>query len=91
MNAAGRDFRALSRIAALLLIDTRPNAETPEGRASRYESAAHIEREGPRIVADSMRGRLFAPSTSSAVQEEWFARIGVQPRVGAAACARAAG
>ncbi len=83
--------RYAHRIAALLLIDTRPNAETAEGRAARYSVAQSVEKDGPKIVADSMRGRLFAPSTPAALQEEWFSRIAAQPRVGAAACARALG
>lgn len=83
--------RYANRIAALLLIDTRPNAETTEGRAARYAVAENVEREGSGIVADSMRGRLFAPSTSMALQDEWFARIAGQPRDGTAACARALG
>lgn len=83
--------RYADRIAALVLIDTRPNAETPEGRAARYAIAESVERDGPKVVADSMRGRLFAPSTPMPLQEEWFARIASQPRAGAAACARALG
>lgn len=83
--------RYAHRIAALLLIDTRPNAETAEGRAARYSVADDIERDGPKVVADSMRGRLFAPATPADLQEKWFARIAAQPRVGAAACARALG
>ena len=83
--------RYAHRIAALLLIDTRPNAETAEGRAARYSVAQSIEKEGPKVVADSMRGRLFAPATPADIQEKWFARIAAQPRVGTAACARALG
>ncbi len=83
--------RFADRIAAILLIDTRPNAETPEGRAARYAVAQSVERDAPRIVADSMRGRLFAPSTPMPLQEEWFERIAGQPRAGTAACARALG
>lgn len=83
--------RYAHRIAALLLIDTRPNAETAEGRAARYSVAQSIEKEGPKVVADSMRGRLFAPATPADLQEKWFARIAAQPRVGTAACARALG
>ena len=83
--------RYADRIAALLLIDTRPNAETPEGRAARYAIAESVERDGPKVVADSMRGRLFAPSTPMPLQEEWFALIASQPRAGTAACARALG
>ncbi|MCC6230022.1 MAG: alpha/beta fold hydrolase [Phycisphaerales bacterium] len=83
--------RYADRIAALLLIDTRPNAETPEGRTARSTVAENVERDGPQIVADSMRGRLFALSTPILLQEEWFARIASQPRAGTAACARALG
>lgn len=83
--------RYAHRIAALLLIDTRPNAETTEGRAARYSVAQSVEKDGPKVVADSMRGRLFAPATPADLQEQWFARIAAQPRIGTAACARALG
>ncbi len=83
--------RYAHRIAAMLLIDTRPNDETPEGRTARYTIAANIERDGPRVVADAMRGRLFAPCTPTDLQEDWFARIARQPRLGSAACSRALG
>jgi pimeloyl-ACP methyl ester carboxylesterase len=83
--------RYAHRIGALLLIDTRPNAETPEGRTARYTIAANIERDGPKVVADAMRGKLFAPCTSPDLQEDWFARMARQPRLGSAACSRALG
>ncbi|MFO0836739.1 MAG: alpha/beta fold hydrolase [Phycisphaerales bacterium] len=83
--------RYAHRIAALLLVDTRPNAETAEGRAARYSVAQSVEKDGPKVVADSMRGRLFAPATPADLQEHWFARIAAQPRIGVAACARALG
>ncbi|MCC6970427.1 MAG: alpha/beta fold hydrolase [Phycisphaerales bacterium] len=83
--------RYAHRIAAILLIDTRPNAETAEGRAARYSVALSVEKDGPKVVADSMRGRLFALATPADLQEQWFARISAQPRIGTAACARALG
>lgn len=81
--------RYAQRIAGLLLIDTRPNAESPEGRANRFAAAERVERDGAVIVADAMRGKLFADSTPMSLQEPWFARLAATPRLGAAAASRA--
>lgn len=50
------------RVAALVLADTRLEADTPEGRAARVDLAAKVGRLGQAIVADAMVPRLLAPA-----------------------------
>ena len=49
------------RVAALVLCDTRREADTPEARAARADRAAKVGRLGQAIVADAMIPRLLAP------------------------------
>ena len=51
------------RVAALILADTRPQADTEEGRQARHELARVAENEGSTLVADRMLPKLLAPST----------------------------
>jgi pimeloyl-ACP methyl ester carboxylesterase len=50
------------RVAALVLADTKLEADTPEARAARVDLAAKVGRLGQRIVADAMVPRLLAAS-----------------------------
>ena len=56
------------RVAALVLADTRLEADTPEARAARVDLAAKVGRLGQRIVADAMVPRLLASSTEARAQ-----------------------
>jgi len=51
------------RVRALILADTRPQADTDEARRSREETATRVLREGMTIIADTMLPKLLAPST----------------------------
>lgn len=53
------------RTAALVLVDTRLEADTPEARAARVDLAAKVGRLGQRIVADAMVPRLLASSAEA--------------------------
>jgi pimeloyl-ACP methyl ester carboxylesterase len=53
------------RVAALVLADTRLEADTPEGRAARVDLAAKVGRLGQAIVADAMVPRLLAPAPTA--------------------------
>jgi len=53
------------RLAALILVDTRLEADTPEARAGRNDLAEKVGRIGQRIVAEAMIPRLLAPSTGA--------------------------
>ena len=51
------------RVGALVLADTRPQADTDEARLTREETAARAIAEGMHTVADAMLPKLLAPST----------------------------
>jgi pimeloyl-ACP methyl ester carboxylesterase len=62
------------RVRALLLADTRPQADTDEARLAREATAARALGEGMHTVAEAMLPKLFAPSTQTA-RPEVVARI----------------
>jgi 3-oxoadipate enol-lactonase len=61
---AFRFFQAhRSRLAGLILCDTKAVADTPQAAAGRLETAQRLEREGGQFLADTMLPRLLAPAT----------------------------
>jgi pimeloyl-ACP methyl ester carboxylesterase len=52
-----------ARVQALILADTRPQADTEEGRAAREEMAQLAEREGSQAVAERYLPRMLTPET----------------------------
>lgn len=50
------------RVAALVLVDTKLEADTPEAREGRVDLAGKVGRLGPGILADAMIPRLLAAS-----------------------------
>jgi pimeloyl-ACP methyl ester carboxylesterase len=60
-------FRYMARYAegvrALLLLDTRADADSPEGRQRRYDAIARIEREGPAGYLDDFVKLVVSPKT----------------------------
>lgn len=55
------------RVAALVLVDTRLEADTPEARAARADLAAKAGRLGPAILADAMVPRLVSAAADAAI------------------------
>jgi pimeloyl-ACP methyl ester carboxylesterase len=53
------------RVRALLLADTRPQADTEEARRSRAEQEKIILRDGMEAIADSFLTKVLAPATLS--------------------------
>ena len=53
------------RVAALVLVDTRLEADTPEVRAGRVDLAAKVGRLGQSLVAEAMIPRLLATSAEA--------------------------
>ncbi len=51
------------RIRALVLADTRPQADTDEARIGREETAARALSQGMQTIADAMLPKLLAPTT----------------------------
>jgi len=61
---AFRFFQAhRSRLAGLILCDTRAAADTPQAAAGRLDTAQRLERESGQFLADTMPPRLLAPAT----------------------------
>jgi 3-oxoadipate enol-lactonase len=52
-----------SRVRALILADTRPQADSEQGRATREETAQLAEREGSRAIAALYLPKLLSPQT----------------------------
>jgi 3-oxoadipate enol-lactonase len=61
--------RHRSRLARLVLCDTRAQADSPEAARVRRESADRVLVEGPAFLADAMLDRLFAPETRTEAPE----------------------
>lgn len=57
------------RVAALVLADTRAEADTPDGRRRRDELVALAEREGTLAVAERLLPDLVSPTTRTAQPE----------------------
>lgn len=53
------------RVRALILADTKLEADTPEARAARGELSAKVERLGPEVVATAMIPNLLARSEAA--------------------------
>ena len=56
--------KAAQRFGAMLLADTRAEADTPEGRAGREKMQAAVRADGPQAAADAMMAKLIGPRAS---------------------------
>jgi 3-oxoadipate enol-lactonase len=56
-------LRHRSRLAKLVLCDTRAIADSPEASQSRRQTAAKVLAEGSAVAADALLPKLFAPET----------------------------
>jgi 3-oxoadipate enol-lactonase len=52
-----------SRVRALILVDTRAEPDSPEGRRARDAAAATARERGAATVADAMLSKMLAPAT----------------------------
>jgi pimeloyl-ACP methyl ester carboxylesterase len=55
--------RHADRVKAVLLLDTRADPDTPEGRQRRYDAIARIEKEGPAGYLDDFLKLVLSPKT----------------------------
>lgn len=55
--------RHVDRVKAVLLLDTRAEADTPEGRQRRYDAVARVERDGPAGYLDDFEKLVVATKT----------------------------
>ena len=81
--------RHRQRVRALVLCDTRANADTPEGAARREALAQKALREGSRAVADAMIDGVFAPGAAPELKAHWHTVMAQTLPAGMAAAARA--
>jgi YbgC/YbaW family acyl-CoA thioester hydrolase len=63
--------RHRSRVRGLILVDTRAENDSAEGRRSRDAAAQAAREDGTRAVAAAMLPKLFAEETEAAVGEPW--------------------
>ncbi|MFF1447743.1 alpha/beta fold hydrolase [Streptomyces sp. NPDC058274] len=76
------------RIRGLVLADTFPAAETPEGRKTRNDTADRLLREGMRGYADEVLHRMVAPYADAEVAAHVHRMMTAAPPEGAAAALR---
>jgi len=57
--------RYREQVAALVLANTRPVAETPESKAARLQAAERVLREGTASFIEEMLSKLLSPTTCS--------------------------
>jgi pimeloyl-ACP methyl ester carboxylesterase/acyl-CoA thioesterase FadM len=73
------------RVRALVLVNTRANADDTAGRERRNAMIARIRRDGPGFLADDMLPRLLAPAslaTMPDVVREARGMMGIHPATG---------
>lgn len=76
-------------VRALALVATRAQADTEEGARGRLATADRVLREGSRVVADDMLGKLFAATSPEELRARWHAIMAATPPEGVAAALRA--
>jgi pimeloyl-ACP methyl ester carboxylesterase len=81
--------RHASRISALGLVDTRATPDDEKARAGRHDTAAKVEREGSRVVADAMLPKLFAAEAPDALRRSVHASMAAAAPQAVAAALRA--
>ncbi len=77
------------RLRALVLVDTRPTPETPEGAIAREQLAQDALARGSRAAADALIDLAFAPDAPASLKSRWRNVIETTPPRGVAATARA--
>jgi 3-oxoadipate enol-lactonase len=81
--------RHAARVRALVLVDTRAEADSEEAARGRRESADRALQSGSGDVAEAMAGKLFAAEAPAALRERWREQMAANPPEGVAAALRA--
>lgn len=81
--------RHRDRVRAMVLADTRAEADTPEASKTRLETAEKVMRDGSGVVADAMAPKLFAKSASTVLVESWRRIMTATKPMGVAAALKA--
>lgn len=74
--------RHRSRVRGLVLIDTRAQADSAEGRKGRETAMTDVREGGAALIADQMLPRLFAPSAPETLRDEVRAMMAAAPVAG---------
>ncbi len=77
--------RHKQRVRAIVLADTRCQADPPEIIEVRAKTAAQVLDKGSRVVADVMINLLFAPDTPETLRAEWHGIMAGSSPIGVAA------
>jgi pimeloyl-ACP methyl ester carboxylesterase len=77
------------RVRALVLANTRAQADTADAAANRRDTARRVLEEGSGIVADAMLPKLFGPGASEELKTEWRRIMSETPPAGVAAAQHA--
>jgi 3-oxoadipate enol-lactonase len=70
--------RYASRVQAMVLVDTRAQADTPHKIAERDATAKKVLAEGSAVVANPMSEKLFGPDAPRELRERWRAIMAEQ-------------
>ena len=81
--------RRPDRLRALVLANTRAEADTAAETEARRETATRVRKEGSEIVARAMADKLFGVHAPPALREEWIERMAAANPIGVAAALEA--
>lgn len=73
--------RHRDRLAGLVLVDTKLEADSDEARAARRDLGERVARVGPRIAAEAMVPRLVARGTDAAIDAAPPGRAAIEDRL----------
>lgn len=82
--------RHAARVLAMVLADTRAEADTDQRRAERYEMAARALAEGSSVVADAIINNSFGPHAPAEMKRQWYEVMSRNAPHGVAAALNAA-
>ncbi len=77
------------RVRALVLVDTRAEADSEEAARGRLDTAEKVSKEGSAVIADEMVAKLFAPGAPEEMKARWRGVIASTSPEGVAAALRA--
>lgn len=77
------------RVHALVLVDTRPQADDEQGKRGRFEMAQRVIEEGSQFVAEDMGQKLFASGASEQLKSRWSEIMSSTSPIAIAAAQRA--
>ncbi len=76
------------RLRALVLVDTRAGADSPDAAAARRDTAERVLAEGSHFLATDMAGKLFATGAPAELVRSWTETMRRTPPAGIAAALR---